>query len=46
MDIKMKFFKHSCTNLMYSALSSVIEVTWKPGQKQKFFESEEEILRC
>ena len=30
----------------YSALSSLIEITWKPGQKEIVFETEEEILEA
>ncbi len=30
----------------YSALGSLVEVTWKPGQKETVFENEEEILEA
>ncbi|MFQ5440496.1 MAG: hypothetical protein ACE5DL_03435 [Nitrosopumilaceae archaeon] len=30
----------------YSPLSSIVEVTWKPGQNKKIFESVEEILEA
>lgn len=30
----------------YSALGSLIEITWKPGQKETVFETEEEILEA
>ena len=30
----------------YSALNSVVEVSWKPGQNKKIFESAEEILEA